>query len=130
MPKIQPKESGLPKAFASFTLNNPKATSADQDIQDTPCGMSQAASYGDSDVARELAKMSELIKNISETQDKKLDEIKCSANAVESRLSEFAERLTHVEGHLAFLEDANQELQANPSATKDELDQLALKLVI
>ncbi|CAL8301907.1 unnamed protein product, partial [Gadus morhua 'NCC'] len=69
--------------------------------------------------AQELANMSRLIKDTSEAQDKKLEDIKRSTFAVENRLTEISERLNHVEALPTFLGEANQEQQENPAATRE-----------
>ena len=82
----------------------------------------------DSEVARELAKMSKLIQETSAAQDKKLDDIKRSTSAVESKLTEFASRLDTVEGRLDSLEYFSKGLEDVPLATKTELENLREKL--
>ena len=72
--------------------------------------------------------MSRLIKDTSEAQDKKLEDIKRSTFAVENRLTEISERLNHVEALPTFLGEANQEQQENPAATREVVELLRQKL--
>ncbi|KAF7645926.1 hypothetical protein LDENG_00196180 [Lucifuga dentata] len=88
----------------------------------------QLPTPADDEVARELSKMTKLIIETAATQDQKLEDIKRSTFAVESKLAEIANRLSQVENRLGFLEDANQRLQEARLASCNEVDTLRQKL--
>lgn len=93
-----------------------------------PLASNRTPAGTNSKVAKELSRQSKLITDMSETQDKKLDDIKQSALARETKLTEISERLNHVEGRLAFLEEANEGFQERPPATREEIERLGRKL--
>ena len=133
MPKSGQKKNINQQLLSSFAMASPKANEqANEAVADTSTQQEPAASNTptatDGIVARELANMSRLIKDTSEAQDKKLEDIKRSTFAVENKLTEISERLNHVEARLTFLEEANQELQENPPATREEVELLRQKL--
>ncbi|CAL1600561.1 unnamed protein product [Knipowitschia caucasica] len=80
------------------------------------------------EVARELAKLYALILEKSDSHDKKLEEIRITTCATESKLVDIASRISNVEGRLGFLEDAQERLEANPPATSKEVEVLREKL--
>lgn len=131
-PKGSSKKIGNQQLLSSFAMASPKANEqaneADADVstQQEPAA-SNAPTATDSVVAREPANMSRLIKDTSEARDKKLKDIRRSTFAVENKLTEISEHLNHVESRLAFLEEANQELQEKPPATREEVELLRRK---
>ena len=133
MPKGNSKKNINQQLLSSFAMASPKANEqankADAGIstQQEPAA-SNTPTATDGVVAQELANMSRLIKDTSEAQDKKLEDIKRSTFAVENRLTEISERLNHVEALPTFLGEANQEQQENPAATREVVELLRQKL--
>ncbi|RVE58519.1 hypothetical protein OJAV_G00210120 [Oryzias javanicus] len=80
------------------------------------------------EVAKELARLSALILEKAESQDKKLEEIRVSTSATESKLADIANRICEVESRLCFLEDAHRAQEGNPSASKAEVETLRQKM--
>lgn len=80
------------------------------------------ASEMSSVVAVELVKLSVLILEKSEIQDKKLEEIRKTTNATEKKIADIASRIAKMEDRLCFLEDAHQKQETNPSASSAEVE--------
>lgn len=66
-------------------------------------------------------------KDTADTQDKKLEDIERMTSGVETTLTETSEYLNDVDSWIAFFE-AHQELQVNPPAITDEMEQPRQKL--
>lgn len=79
-------------------------------------------------MAEDISKIYTLLKETSEKQDAKLNSIEASTRAVDNKLTDLATRLGDAEARIAFLEDANVALEANPPATRAEVEDLLLKL--
>lgn len=79
-------------------------------------------------MAEDISRIYALLKETSERQDAKLDSIETYTKAVDSKLSDLATRLGDVESRIAFLEDANTALEANPPASRSEVEDLILKV--
>nr|CAG5997647.1 unnamed protein product [Menidia menidia] len=97
------------------------------DIEETEAA---AARHIPGDVAKELHKLSAFIVEESDGQDKKLEEIRISTSATESKIADIADRIGEVENRLCFLEDEHERRKANPAATADEVALLQQKLDI
>ncbi|XP_054866575.1 filamin A-interacting protein 1-like [Amphiprion ocellaris] len=125
--KVDVSQTG--QIFSSFASANMRASEQANKVNsaDMPLASNKAPAGTDSEVARELSRLAKLIKDTSETQDKKLDDTKRSALATETKLPEIFERLNHVESRLAFLEEANQEFRERPPATREEMERLGRK---
>uniref|UniRef100_A0A3B4FBF0 Uncharacterized protein n=1 Tax=Pundamilia nyererei TaxID=303518 RepID=A0A3B4FBF0_9CICH len=80
------------------------------------------------ELAKELARLSALIVEKSDVHDKKLEEIRISTSATESKLADIVNRIGQVENRLCFLEDEHERQKANPAATVDEVAVLQQKL--
>lgn len=81
-----------------------------------------------SEVAVELAKLSALIIEKSESHDKKLEEIRNTTHATERKIADIATRISEVEEQLCFLEDAHQKQVVNPLASSTEVEILREKV--
>lgn len=80
-------------------------------------------------VADDIASIFTILKQISgELQS--LKEIHKATTSMEGKLSALMERISDVEGRVGFLEESDKNLQANPPARRDELDELKEKLVV
>ncbi|CAG5861724.1 unnamed protein product [Menidia menidia] len=102
---------------ASANQASQKAAPSRNDIEETEAA---AARHIPGEVAKELAKLSALIVEKSVGQDKKLEEIRISTKATESKIADIADRIGEVENRLCFLEDEHERRKANPAATADE----------
>lgn len=79
-------------------------------------------------MAKDISSIYALLKEISESQEHKLNAIQSATLAVEAKLSDIATRLNNVESRIDFLEDAHQALETNPPATQTEVEILRQKL--
>lgn len=120
--------AGANKASETASANqaSQKAAPLRDDIEETEAAA--AAKHIPGEVAKELAKLSALIVEKSDGQDKKLEEIRISTRATESKIADIADRIGEVENRLCFLEDEHERRKANPAATADEVAVLQQKL--
>lgn len=59
-------------------------------------------------MAKDISSIYALLRETSESQERKLNSIQSATRAVEAKLSDIATRLNNVESHIDFLEDANR----------------------
>lgn len=80
------------------------------------------------EIAKELARLSALILEKSESQDKKLEGIRFITSATESKLAEIFGRISEAENRLSFWEAAHEAQRANPAATVAQVEILQQKV--
>lgn len=103
-------------SFASANPANPKPSSQiDEEVAEPTVT---------AEVAKELAKLSALIVETSESHNKKLEEIRRTTSATESKVAEIVSRINDVEGRLCFLEEMFENQKENPLASSAELEAL------
>lgn len=73
-------------------------------------------------MAKDISSIYALLRETSESQERKLNSIQSATRAVEAKLSNIATRLNNVESRIDFLEDAHQALETNPPATQSEVE--------
>ena len=78
-------------------------------------------------VAEDIASIYALLQKIS-SETKTLPEIRQATRSVEGKLTELTARIGHVEGRLAFLEDAEKTREVDPPATMVQLNELRDRL--
>lgn len=81
-----------------------------------------------SEVAKELAKLISLILEKSKAHDKKLEAIGVTTKATDSKLADIAYRISQVESHFEFLEEAHERQQANLPASAEDMEGLQQKI--
>lgn len=86
------------------------------------------AAGNESVMARDIARIYELLQKTSEQQETKLNDIKRATDSMDGKLTELTSRINDIEGRLDFLEDADRALKANPPASMADLDALRQKV--
>lgn len=98
----------------------------DEDLELTPqMGTSSAST---DQMAKDISKINELLKQTSEVQESKLNAVQMVTRAVETKLLDLTIHLGNAKSHIVFLEDANKALEANPPASCAEVEDRKLKV--
>ena len=125
---LKPETNDTPSIASDSSTATLAATS--QDVG--PNEVCATASLFPEGLTMEFAKLTALILEKSQALDNKLETIRLTTNATDTKLADFAKRMSAVEDRVGLLEDANENqrrhLEENPPVTAKDLEALRNKL--
>lgn len=116
--------SNAAKSGLAHSTNASQAT----DQANLDANSSKSGDVDNASLAVDIAKMYALLKETSEKQEERLYIIQRATVAVENKLADISARISNAEFRLDFLEDANKAMEADPPATKSEVERLRQKI--